>query len=846
MPGSLRPPITSTHTAAMTEISRAPGRQPSSSSSSSSATSGPAARPTRATEAAADTADVREAGPTDAIERRREGSAKTVTPKSAATTPAAANVSVKRGLAPRYDPNPDAAKLFTAMKGGMTGFGTDEAAIHDVLRNKSPDQVKALRAAYADRYPGRNLDADIKGELSGDDLKSAQRVLTAKKATVPTVDVKKPEDVVKTLAAATPKERAAIAAAHHKEHGRSLASDVAGLKGDDGVRARALLANNDGLDKAAQLHTAMKGLGTDEKAIDEVLSTSTPAMRKAIESEYQQQYGTSLRAASGTDLQLATAHLDNDKSTATAVRLRAAMSGIGTDKAAIERAFADTSPADRARAATVFAAQTGGSLDAAFVKELRGGDLDDARALAKTGALGDVQRLDRAMRGGGTNEGELKAVLEGKTKPEIDALATSYQARTGRSLHDDVRGELGGRDRFDVEMLLRGSVDVSTDAGLREAVARAQETRAFERAGLGNMVGTALTAIGGNGRVLDASTERLEAALVSATQPDGSLSTDGADRVRTLLGYQRSDVDSYREARDSAADAAGTGAAVVAGIAVTVATAGAAAPLVIAAGVSAGAAAKGLVGVAVRGQATEDATWTDMRKGAVDGLAGAVGGVASRGVASVVSRTMTAGESVIARAGVRVAQQVDGVVAPRGFVAGTVEKTLTGVGKGTIAGGTTGAGASVVDPNTYNGDLASGIAAVATQTTRGAFAGAVGGFNPTGLVAGGVVSKVAPHLQKATNATFARAGLDVQRQVERLAADGRVLSQTTAKLVTEAPRSALTGATASSLAALLSGNPEDMLSAAADGALAKTQGAATGAVTNVVEGTLQRTMRRTP
>jgi hypothetical protein len=264
---------------------------------------------------------------------------------------------------------------------------------------------------------------------------------------------------------------------------------------------------------------------------------------------------------------------------------------------------------------------------------------------------------------------------------------------------------------------------------------------------------------------------------------------------------------------------------------------------VIAAGVGAGAAAKGLVGATVRGQATEDATWSDMRKGAVDGLAGAVGGIASRGVAQVVSRTMTAGESVIARAGVRVATQVDGV-ASRGFVGKAVENSLTGGARGSIGGGVTAGGAAIVDPNTYKGDLVTSLTAVATATTRGAFTGLVSGFNPSGVLATGAVGTIAPHLQKATNATLARAGLDVQRQVDRLAADGRVLQTTTAKLVTEAPKGVLTGGMSASLAALFSGNPEDMVSAAVDGAVAKTEGAASGTATALVQETLQRRIRR--
>lgn len=77
---------------------------------------------------------------------------------------------------------------------------------------------------------------------------------------------------------------------------------------------------------------------------------------------------------------------------------------------------------------------------------------------------------------------------------------------------------------------------------------RARETAEFERGGMGNIVGTALTGLGGNGRVLDASTTRVEAALGSATQPDGTLSSSGAERLRTLLGYQSGDVEAYRQA----------------------------------------------------------------------------------------------------------------------------------------------------------------------------------------------------------------------------------------------------------------------------------------------------------
>src|SRR5688572_19602835 len=65
---------------------------------------------------------------------------------------------------PRYNGSADAAELYKAMKGGMFGTGTDEAAIFKVLENKTPDQIQAIRQAYNDHYKS-NLDNDLKGEL---------------------------------------------------------------------------------------------------------------------------------------------------------------------------------------------------------------------------------------------------------------------------------------------------------------------------------------------------------------------------------------------------------------------------------------------------------------------------------------------------------------------------------------------------------------------------------------------------------------------------------------------------------------------------------------------------------
>lgn len=70
-----------------------------------------------------------------------------------------------------YDPNQrapgDATREAEALRKAMKGFGTDEKALITILSKPDPLQMALIRHAYADRI-GRNLEKDIKSELSGD------------------------------------------------------------------------------------------------------------------------------------------------------------------------------------------------------------------------------------------------------------------------------------------------------------------------------------------------------------------------------------------------------------------------------------------------------------------------------------------------------------------------------------------------------------------------------------------------------------------------------------------------------------------------------------------------------
>src|SRR5882757_8153756 len=60
----------------------------------------------------------------------------------------------------------DAAALREAMKGGITGWGTDQKAIMETLRGKSAAERDKIKQAYLEKY-GAVLETDIQDELTG-------------------------------------------------------------------------------------------------------------------------------------------------------------------------------------------------------------------------------------------------------------------------------------------------------------------------------------------------------------------------------------------------------------------------------------------------------------------------------------------------------------------------------------------------------------------------------------------------------------------------------------------------------------------------------------------------------
>jgi len=570
-------------------------------------------------------------------------------PRPQATQPTQGRPAAGQPASPQpraYDPNKDANALYKAMHGGLTGLGTDEDAIFKALQGKSQAEIDKLKANYKDHY-GRDLSKDLQSELSGKDYQRAQALMSSNQAAADATAVRQGigtlwndnAQIHQALAGKTQEERAALAAEYKKQTGKELKTDLTReMSGTHRDQATALLEGNQAKADAARLQRAMKGAGTDEAAIMETLKGKSQQEREAINAAFKQSYGNNkvdlnTRLAgdlSGAELDQAKALLAGNNAAADAAALKHAMhgglTGLGTDKDAIEKALAGKSEQERKDILAAYGKY--GDLRADLKGDLSGNDLQKADALLNRGKLSEAEQLKFAMEGAGTDEEAIKQALQGKSKEEVARIRQEYQGLTNRSLDSDLASDMDGRDLFDARQALKGRAET-----IDEAVQRANEVRAFERGGEGNSVSRGVMDLfSEKGEILDRNTDRINASKqrFESLVAQGRLDEAQAEkqRLQELTGFQTSDVENYREAKDSAADTAGTIAATAAGVAVVVATAGTATPLVATAAMAAGAGAGARVVTSglIQGQGYGlEAGLTDGAMGAIDGGTAIIG-----------------------------------------------------------------------------------------------------------------------------------------------------------------------------------------------------------------------------
>jgi hypothetical protein len=299
-----------------------------------------------------------------------------------------------------------AEQIATVLRNAVEGWGTDEEAIFNALTGRTPGEIAAIETAYAALSRGETLEARLRDELSGDDLSRALSLL----------------------------------------RGETAATEV-----------------------ARRLWNAMSGLGTDEEAIYGAVAGRTAEQWAQIQQAFQQMTGENLLTELRNELTdsewryintllpgaAGGAATAEDRATVIANRIEAAVTGPGTDEAAIYAALTGHSDAELREIEGRFRLLTGNELDVRLREELTDSEYEQVQRLLRpiTEAERIARRLREAMEGAGTNESAIIAILTGRSAGDLGRIRAEYQRLYREVLRDRLEEELGGSDRLQALLL---------------------------------------------------------------------------------------------------------------------------------------------------------------------------------------------------------------------------------------------------------------------------------------------------------------------------------------------------------------------------------------------------------
>lgn len=305
---------------------------------------------------------------------------------------------------PTFDAQGDAKSLRKAMK----GFGTDEAAIISIICARSSAQRQQLIPTYKQLH-GRDLIKDLKSELTGNF-----------------------ENVI--IALMTP------------------------------------------LDEflAQEIKRAIKGIGTDENILIEILCTRSNAEINAIKAAYERLFNASMESEVADDLsgylkkimialmqgcRPENPGVDISRAKQDAEKLRVA--GVhrwGTDEGAFIQVFCGSSYEQLRAIFDQYYIVAGHDIMDAIRKEMSG-DLREAfltivKSVFNT-PLYFAERLEKAMRGLGTDDKTLIRLLVSRCEIDLVFIRNEYQKIYSKPLETAVKEETSGDYRTALQVIIR-------------------------------------------------------------------------------------------------------------------------------------------------------------------------------------------------------------------------------------------------------------------------------------------------------------------------------------------------------------------------------------------------------
>ncbi|VDM56095.1 unnamed protein product [Angiostrongylus costaricensis] len=227
-----------------------------------------------------------------------------------------------------------------------------------------------------------------------------------------------------------------------------------------------------------QLKQAMKGLGTDEGVLIEILCSRTPEQMKAIRIAYEREYKKPLEqeVASETSgefkdllVALVTGSRDSSHDTNDAMAKDDAIRLFADGKAKLVakdspshflKILATQNQYQLRKVFAEFAKLSGSSIEKAIEKEFSG-DLQKSY-LTIVRAASDKQKffavqLYNSMKGLGTRDNDLIRVLVTRSEVDLELIKQEFQALYNKSLEEMIKGDTSGQYRDALLAIVMGN-----------------------------------------------------------------------------------------------------------------------------------------------------------------------------------------------------------------------------------------------------------------------------------------------------------------------------------------------------------------------------------------------------
>ena len=269
--------------------------------------------------------------------------------------------------------------------------------------------------------------------------------------------------LIKICANRSNSQRQAIKAAYKSLYGRDLIADLKSeLHGKFEDAMVALFSEPIEYD-CDQLRGAMKGAGTNEDTLIEIIASRTPGQIVAIKQKYKAKFNRDLeedvkKETSGTLRHLLISLLQGSRSTNTKPNqnqmaiiaqeiYKAGEAKLGTDESTFNKYFCTLSPYELAAMSQQYHKLTGHTILQAIDKEFHG----DSKKALRTIVYATLSpseyfatRVNEAIKGWGTNDHLLMRILITRDEVDMPQIKQYYKQLYGKDMVQAVKNDISG------------------------------------------------------------------------------------------------------------------------------------------------------------------------------------------------------------------------------------------------------------------------------------------------------------------------------------------------------------------------------------------------------------------